>query len=239
MLFVYISLQREIAMKHIILLVICAIVLSSCATSLIYSPSTKLPSEPIKKNEIITHAGLGAFPETRPSQKGRYANLGVEAFVTFGISDDFALQGKIWFDNYLLAEFDPRRTGISITGYINLSDLGEGYHWVLIPSANYMAGDGSISGWIDGQGYAFLFGFWFPNKGILFPYASTGPIYGTHNFEVGQWGVGAQFSIGTAIRFSSYLEANIELPCILQYNHYDQITHFIPAPSIGFSLCFR
>jgi hypothetical protein len=220
--------------------------LSSCATSLIYSPSLGLTKEPLKKGEIDLNGGLLLLPETRPSAVGRNTVLGGEGHIAYGFTNTFALQFKGWAD----LQINRQRSGFSLAG-IKTVDVTDKSTLLFMPKVGGALSGNSIDGFgvelpvilqfkenantsfFIGLGGAFGFrGFYKLNKNGAF---STG-ITGENNQY--PFGFGALIHSGLIYKLTNNLRLNVELSGIYQLNTFDKQSHFLFAPSFSIGYVF-
>lgn len=224
--------------KSLIILAI-MISLSSCTSSLLYNPAVNLPKEPLKKGEGQAMAGIGALGETRPHKADANIIAGQELLLRYGFSDHFTLQARYWgnFINWDWPEHSQRlRTGFAISSIILLNDPYDEWKFGLMPQLAFLFGGYDN----DGRGGALSAAVWFPNTGIFYPYIASGPAFGyaTNDYDGNEYGYGWITNLGTAIRLSKYFDVNVEFTGALQYNKYDDVTNFIPAPGVSITYNF-
>src|SRR5687768_8834864 len=82
---------------RITLLILLALMLSSCAASLIYDPTLQLPSRSLEPSEVQAAAGAALLLETRPDTLGRVGVIGPTKLLRGAFSDRVTIGVKHWF----------------------------------------------------------------------------------------------------------------------------------------------
>ncbi len=214
--------------------------LSSCATSLVYSPSIGLTTKPLKEGEIDLKGAAVLLPETRPSSIGVQATLGGEAHIAYGFTDKFALQVKGW-----AAVRNDIRMGYSLAGIQTLKET-EKWRFILMPRVG-IALYGNI---IEGYG-AELPLIWqynenanttlFVGLGGAFGFSQLDKINKNAGFSSGiagdafkyPYGYAALLHTGLTYRLTRQFRINLELSGIYQLNTFDTQTHYLLSPNVG------
>ncbi len=208
---------------------------TGCPPSLVYSPSTNLPPEPLKKAQAQVLGGIGMFPEARPHAVDKKTAIGGEATFRYAISDRFSLQVKGWKDFSDNVDFD--RSGFSVSSIVMFNDDKSSYRIGIMPTGAFLFADGVL----EGGGGVLQVCLWFPKYKFANFYISFGPGFGTRGYPTNpeDWrGWGILLNIGTSILISKHFTINSEVSGILQINEDENISDFIFSPSLNLGLLF-
>ena len=212
------------------------IVLTSCSSSMVYSPSINLPNEILKKNEFDFHGGFEAMPETRPEKLsgGDQTTLGIHGQVGYGYNDKFNMSIKGWMD--LGDRENEIRYGISLNSQF-VKAINDKKKIIVLPRVG--ASFGGI-----GIGYGLSNSFIFHhaiNQKVGY-YAGVGGAWGyesLHNQtnDNGErkvpMGFGILGNFGLSWEIQSGIRLNFEVSPIYQINTFDDVDQFIFSPQIG------
>lgn len=226
-------------MKQLIIFALLAILVSSCAKSLTYSPSLNLPNQPLKKKEVDLQAGLELLPESKPDEINASNSIGFHGTFSYGFSEKFNVSLKGWVDTG--ANSEGMRPGLSLTGQfirqinptsklliiprIGTADMGWGYG--LSNSVVYHKSQTRKFNWYSGLGVGW--GFYKLEK---FSYNSNkAPEY--------PFGYIIMSHLGIGYNLSSSLRLNCELNPIYQINPFDEVNHLLFSPSVGLGYTLR
>ncbi len=222
-------------MKYL-LLILSAILLSSCTSSLVYSPSNGITNKKIEKDEFQAQGGYELLSETRPDELSKEypeAARGLSLGLSYGIKDNIALKLRGWND--LLDEYQTIRHGYSFGFLIDNSNEKQG--WVFYPRIGMAFDENSVEG--GGVGFNTMYKYNYNN--LLGGYVGGGVLIGWRDIikeENPQYGFGIMGNIGFNYKFYKSLTLNLELTPLYQINQYDETTNFIVSPHIGFSFDF-
>ena len=214
--------------------------LSSCSSSLVYSPALSLPTQPLSENQIDLQGGAELLPEARPSQYSGWAVPGISGRLAYGFSDRLAIGLRAWGD---MSDWDPStRSGFSLNAQ---------YHWERAPG-RYLyllprAGIALSGSWIQGYGLsnslvwqrkrseklAYYFG-----AGIAFGHAATIRFSGNNGDNRQPIGFAGLVHLGLQWAFAKKAYLNLEANPIFLVNTYDQEQWLLLSPqlSIGYTL---
>ncbi|MFP4369154.1 MAG: hypothetical protein ACLFR2_06215 [Candidatus Kapaibacterium sp.] len=234
-------------MKYIFLLI--ALLIASCTSSHLYSPSFDLAHKSLKKDDYKAGAGMALFSESRPEFAGEYildkpqkTDPGMYLFLGYGFTDNFSLHTKGWMD--ISGYQNWNRGGASVS---SLYRLPSGGNTEIFLSGTY----GMVMGGADIEGHGFAVSMHGKHNGGDFfrPYMSLSLIYGFHDIsdkfvnekgeEAYQHGYSIMPQPGISISLTRDISINAELALIYQYNNFDDVSHFIPAPSISITYSLK
>ncbi len=212
---------------------IASIFLSGCVTSLVYSPSMQLPTQPLQKEQGQVGVGMVLLPETRPSIADQKSTLGTEGFIRYAFSNKFSLQARYWNDVYL---YDGHyRGGFSGSGTYVFGDSLSNCQYGLTVTVGTSMDNASLTG----KGTSVVGSVWLPKlHNDLRPYSSIGIIAGAHSSDFNEWGGGILLQCGIGWNISRIWSVNLEGTFIGQANFYENISHGIPSLSLATSLTF-
>ncbi len=204
------------------------ILLTGCASSLVYSPSMNLSPKPLKKGQSQALAGVGYFPETRPKYTEHKTAEGGEATFRFALCDHFAMQFKGWKD--LSDNLDVSRYGASFS-FIGMLNDSSKVRFGLIPTGAFLFSGSDC----DAGGGGLFMGIWYNYFKHVDFYSVVGPAAGAKNLnaEDKQWGWGLFLNVGTAVTVGEHLTFNLELAGIKQKNEYEHVRDYFLCPSIN------
>jgi hypothetical protein len=220
--------------------------LSSCATSLVYSPSIGLTAESLKKGEIDLNGGLILLPETRPSSIGRNTVLGGEGHISYGFTDKFALQVKGWVD----MQIKNQRSGFSLAGIKTIKETNN-LRLLIMPKVGCALSGNSLDGFglelpvilqYDENTNASIF----IGLGAAFGFRGLYKLNKNGGFATGIMGEDNQYPFGYAglihsgltYKITKNLRLNLEFSSIYQLNIYDKQSHFLLAPNFSIGYVF-
>jgi hypothetical protein len=215
--------------------------LSSCATSLVYSPSIGLTTKPLKQGEIDLKGAAVLLPETRPNSIGVKTTLGGEAHIAYGFTDKLALQLKGWAD----IKNNNIRTGYSLAGIRTLKET-EKLRLILMPRVGIALSGNSIQGYglelpfilqyDENANTALLVGL-----GGAFGFSQLDKVNKNAGFSSGiagyafkyPYGYAALLHTGLTYRLTRQFRINLELSGIYQLNAFDDKSHYLLSPNLA------
>jgi hypothetical protein len=224
-----------------LIFIIALVSLSSCATSLVYSPSVGLTTKPLKQGDIDLKGAAILLPETRPSSIGVQTSLGGEAHIAYGFTDKFALQVKGW------AAVTPNnvRMGYSLAGIRTLKET-EKLRLILMPRVGVALSGNSIEGY--GLELPLILQYnenanttLFVGLGGAFGFSQLEKMNKNAGFASGlagddfkyPYGYAALLHTGLMYRLTRQFRINLELSGIYQLNTFDNQRHYLLSPNVG------
>lgn len=224
-----------------IFILIAAVLITGCSSSLVFSPSVNLPVTTLKKGEFDVQASAEFFPETRPDNVGSKTSIGGHLLLGYGLSDKHSIHGKGWLD------FDNKgmyatRSGFSINMVNQLWQFNTRTKLLLLPKIG-MVLDGKHRGGYGAELPVILHYHYQKNISV---YSGFGFIYGLVDFEKKeihnrselQSGFGITHHLGTSIFLYRKLRLNAELTTLYQNNNFEDRSHLIFSPTIGIGFTF-
>jgi len=206
--------------------------LSSCASSLVYSPSLDLAPNPLKRDNGQIMGGGELLPETRPNYAGHHTTPGLGGSIKYGFSEAFSLQVKSWYDLSQLNGNDRQGYSGSVVAMIN--DSTAPTRIAVIPTYALLFNGSSI----DGRGVSVSLAAWFPASGNLHPYLGFGPAIGWRQLSNGVDGFGLIANAGAEYNLTPSLTLTGELSGILQIDRTDRSTSVMGSPKISLGWLF-
>ena len=215
-------------MDKLVVIVLMWIMFSGCS-SLLYSPSVGLPTNPLKNGELDLHGGVELFPETAPDDIMTKTSSGATLQIGYGLSDKNSLYLRGWFSS---AGEEESRGGISLHLISQLKKF-ENAGLYFIPKIGY-----ALDGFAHGIGFELpiIYQYCFNNKVSVF--GGLGGAYGTE-LDDKAWGWGFTSHVGAGFQLSENLRINTELTGVYQNNSSDDVSHFIISPAIGLGYTFK
>jgi hypothetical protein len=206
------------------------VLLTGCASSLVYSPSVQLPTSPLRAGSGQLMVGGEFLPETRPIAVPQDAEPGATGLIRYAFSDHLTLQAKSWF---ALNNTSADLSGISLSGIVPFGDTGSrSLRFGTMISIAFLSDNENGDLAIGGTGFSASLLAWLPiSSDKLTLYGSFGPAYGVRNASYDSEGYGAILSLGLAYNFCSSLSANLECAGVLARDLYDLTTNIIISPS--------
>lgn len=219
------------------------ILISSCSSSLIYSPSSGVPDRPLEQNEIVVSGSAEMLPETRPegfANTGDFTAMGGSLQVGYGFSNRFSMLVRGSAD--LSDKMAALRSTYSITGL---------YHWSRSTHQRiiWMNRVGIVMNNNSVQGYGVQSaGLWQYDMGKKLVFTGgIGGIWGFHSLERQvntalenriPMGWGILFHGVFAYRLSQQWILQGEITPIWQNDDFDRTNRWLFSPSIGISYRF-
>lgn len=215
-----------------ILVFILALCVTSCTSSLVYSPTINLPTEPLKQHQVEANGGILYLPETRPHRADRNMSFGFDGLLRYGLTDRVSLQAKGW--RALKDLRGDSRSGFSLGSLVTLSAPSSTWQYGLIGQGGFVLWNSDI----EGGGGSLSVVTWAPQFHSMKPYAGLGFIVGRRNSNSGnsdsfEWGWAITNNLGLNTTFSKHFGLNIELVTLYTKNEYDNYTKFLISPSLG------
>lgn len=217
---------------------------SSCTSSLIYSPTAGVPDKPLAQGEVVAAAQFEMLPETRPegfSNTGRYTAAGSSIQLGYGFSNRFSLFARGSAD--IEGKLDAFRACYSLSGL---------YHWNLsqrsrilwLNRAGMSLNDNSVNGyglqsmglwqrelspkWTFTAGSGIIWGFYALEKQINSKLESRIPM---------GWGIGLHTAI--AYRLTPQWVIQGEFAPIWQFDTFEHRDKLLFSPMVGLSYRFK
>ncbi len=217
-----------------------AIVLTSC-TNHIYNPALNLPAKPLQQGEVNVSGNFGYAPEANAAATSSIVSPMGAVSVRVGIIDNLMLQAEGWTD------FTPddffSRGGYAFSVMYTFSKAENSlFTYGIMPKYGFVLSgsnffDDGIT--VGGHGFGLSFLAYLNREEYRTkPYFGITPIYGFRNLENINDNDGHALALqaGLNYEFNSWLNLNVELPLVYQYNNSREIAHLIPAPTIGFNV---
>ena len=215
--------------------------LSSCAASLVYSPSIGLTTKPLKQGDIDLKGAAVLLPETRPSSIGVQTTLGGEAHIAYGFTDKLALQVKGW----AAVKPDNVRMGYSLAGIRTLKET-EKLRLILMPRVGIALNGNNI----DGYGVELPLILQYNENANTTLFVGLGGAFGFSQLDkinknadlasgiAGEafkypYGYAALLHTGLAYRLTRQFRINLELSSIYQLNTFDDRSHYLLSPNLA------
>lgn len=225
-------------LKHVLLLLLASsLIISGCATSLVYDPSLHLPARPMENAEVQAGAGIGYLLETRPDSADQMGDMGASFLLRTQLSKSVGLRVGHWFTFSSLESDGNYRGGLSADGLISLSDDGDVF---LIPRTAMVFAEGFSGVSIEGGAFALQGGMTMELISMLRLYGGLGPVFGFRDLtnENNQWGVGGLLNAGVGLSITSRLGASAELSGVAYYNAFEEKAVAGISPSVMISYIF-
>jgi len=215
--------------------------MTSCSSSLVYSPSLQLDNKQLEKDEVSLSGNISTMPETRPNSfidlgdpngKPEKASLGFDGRIGYGFSNSFNLEGRAWVDDEI------NRGGLALSSAFYFNE-NERLSYFFKPVIGIVIGDGSY----EGMGLELPIGIVYDLSEKFYNYTGIGLAYGLRDTEVAengnrQVGLGLLGHIGFGYNLNKVVSVKAELTPIQQYNFYNEVDHFIVSAAFGLSLKF-
>ncbi len=227
-----------------IILLLLALIITSCSSSLVYSPSLQLDKEQLDEGEVSVTGSVTMLPETRPTslrdlrdleESPQKTSLGFDGRIGYGFSESFNLEGRFWID---MDRLSGKRGGLALASayYLNEDDR---LSYFLKPTIGIVIDNGQY----EGLGYELPIGLVYDITDSFYNYTSVGIAYGVRDGSVQQngnreIGVGILGHIGFGYEFNDLACFKAELTPIQQLNFYDDTKYFIISGTLGLSLNF-
>lgn len=221
--------------KNITILVL-IVLLSSCAKSLVYSPSVNLTNQPIQEKEIDLQGGVELLPETRPEElEGSQTTFGFNGQLSYGFSEKFNLTIKGWAD--LEGREALIRSGYSLNGQF-IKTLNERRRIIILPRVGIALNGNDISGYGLGSSVIYQNSInqrfsWYSGAGLLWGFRYLEKESNSNNEEKLPMGFGIVGNLGLGCQLSSSIRLNCELNPIYQINTFDENSQILLSPSVG------
>jgi len=220
--------------KFIATSIISLLIVSGCTPSLVYSPSINLPPEPLNGGQFQITGGVGMLAEARPHRMDDEVASGQDLTLRYSPFDRFTLQIKGWKD--ISNNLGEQRSGLSYTNIILLNKINSKIRFGLVPTGAFLF----VNNDLEGGGGAMQLAAWFPKYWLINPYVAFGAGFGIREITDtnNQWGWGYIGNVGLATLIRNHITLNMEISGIKQVNEWENITHYILAPSfnVGFQL---
>lgn len=214
--------------------IIFILLISGCTPSLVYSPSINLPPEPLNGGQFQITGGVGMLAEARPHRMDAEIALGQDLTIRYSPFDRFTLQIKGWKD--ISNNLEDQRSGASYTNIILLNDINSTIRIGLVPTGAFLF----VNNDLEGGGGAMQLAVWLPKYWLINSYIALGAGFGIREItdKNNQWGWGYIGNVGIATLIGNHITLNLEISGIKQVNEWENITHYILAPSfnVGFQL---
>lgn len=203
------------------------VLVASCRSSYVYSPGVQLPSSPLAKEQVDVRIHGEMSPETRPDAVDQRMALSGSAQLSYGFSDVFSLGTRAW----LGYREGVTRFGNSLTATLRQS-LDERSSILYMPSVG-VVWDGNYMG---GVGFGSNVTYFYQATSSVGIYGGAGFLYGLRESDA--WGAaGNGWAItgtaGLSYSFSEMFSLNLVVTPLYQVSNYDNVSHFIVAPSLG------
>lgn len=217
-----------------ILYFVAIVLLTSCTSSLVYSPSVGVTNNKIEKGDVNLQAAFELLPETIPKEIEDNYSKGMNLGFAYGINDKISLKLRAWSDlkTYTDTFSEAFRHGYSAGLMFDFTDDKGG--WIFYPRVGILFDDNSV----DGGGISFNSLYKMQVNKTLSLYGGVGLVLGWRDIssevEKKEYGYGLLFNIGSSFDIYKGLGINFELNPVYQLNMYDEVNHFLVAPSIGF-----
>jgi hypothetical protein len=213
-----------------ILYFVAIVLLSSCTSSLVYSPSVGVTNKKIEKGDINLQAAYELLPETRPDRVEDNFSNGLNLGLSYGLTENTSLKLRGWND---MVKYPKNfRHGYSAGLMFDYTEKGSG--WLFYPRVGILFDDNTV----DGGGISFNSLYKMQVNKTLSLYGGVGLVLGwrdiSNEVEKKEYGYGLLFNIGSSFDIYKGLGINFELNPVYQLNMYDEVNHFLVAPSIGF-----
>lgn len=223
---------------HVFLLLLTAsLVLSGCATSLVYDPSLHLPARPMQNTEVQAGAGIGYLLETRPDSADQMGDMGASFLLRTQVSKSVGFRVGHWFTFSSLESDGTYRGGLSADALLSLSDDGDVF---LIPRTAMVFAEGVSGVSIEGGAFALQGGMTMEILSMLRLYGGLGPVFGFRDLtnDDNQWGIGGLLNAGVGLSLTSRLGASAELSGVAYYNAFEEKAVAGISPSVMVSYIF-
>lgn len=160
---------------HRVMIMELAFLLSSCASSLVYSPTLNLPPAPLKANEFQLSGNLLYLPETRPHRTSSETAFGYDGLIRYGISNRFSVHAKGW--RTFEALDGDLRSGFAIGTLMRLSEDSKSWQYGVLGQGGFVLAGSSV----EGGGGSITGLVWLPSIYKIKPNAALGFILGKRN----------------------------------------------------------
>lgn len=222
-------------------LLVFAALLTACSPSLTYSPSYNLSHGALEKDQVDLSGGVEMLPETRPGETDEVTTtLGYNIRVAYGFRENFNMNVKAWGD--IQGPFNSSRSGYALSAQF-IKSLADNERLLFIPQAGIATGGFNIGGF--GIGFSTLrqhdlnanFS-WYTGGGFIWGFNELESSLNAFGREEIPMGYAFRANLGLAYKIADRLRINAELNPIFQINPYDEVNHFIVAPSLNLGYSF-
>lgn len=216
--------------------VITTALISSCSSSLVYSPSINLPNQPLKEKEIDLIGGFELLPETRQKAiQGNPTTMGLNGQVSYGFSDKFNMSLKGWLD--IENRLNSTRSGFALNGQF-INQISSDSRTILLPRIGIALGGNTISGYGFGASFIYQKNFiqnfsWYGGIGFLWGFKNLEKEVNSLNERNLPMGIGIIGNLGLSWQFYNKLRLNLELSPVYQVNIFDKNSQLLLSPSIS------
>lgn len=222
-------------------LLVFAALLTSCSPSLTYSPSYNLSHGALEKDKVDLSGGIELLPETRPDEvNGVSTTLGYNFRVAYGFRENFNMNVKAWGD--IQGPFNSGRGGYALSAQF-IKDLADNKRLLFIPRAGFATGGFNVGGY--GIGFTTLrqhdlnsrFS-WYTGGGLMWGFNELEAELNAFGRSEIPMGYALKANLGLVYEIADHLRINAELNPIFQLNPFDEVNHFIIAPSLNLGYTF-